>query len=238
MPHSPKDHVSVTAHGMMEGARVMIPLMPGLVLFGMAFGAAAAQKGFSLLEASLSSGLVFAGLAQMVALEGWTKTWTPGGLLALAFLTMAVNMRHFLMSASMRPWLGQLPGWKAYPSLLLMADNNWAAAMRYRANGGSDAGFFIGSGIITWFVWVASTAAGQVIGGGLPDPKKFAIDVVVPAFFVAMLVPNWKGRREAVTWGVAAAVSVGASFLLPGWWFIVIGAVAGAVAGGFADDKR
>lgn len=39
--------------------------------------------------------------------------------------------------------------------------------------------------------------------------------------------------------GVAAVVSVAASFLLPGWWFIVIiGAIAGAVAGGFADDGR
>lgn len=216
----------------------MIPLMPGLAVFGMAFGAAAAQKGFSLLEATLSSALVFAGLAQMVALEGWSAYWTPGALLALALLTFTVNMRHFLMSAAMRPWLGQLPGWQAYLSLLLMADNNWAAAMRYRTNGGSDAGFFIGSGLVTWLVWVVSTAAGQVIGGGLPDPKRFAIDLVVPAFFVAMLVPNWKGRRQAVSWGVAAVVSVAASYLVPGWWFIVIGAMAGAIAGGYADDKR
>ncbi len=228
--------VQITRAGIIHGARLMIPLMPGLAVFGMAFGAAAAQKGFTALEAALSSGLVFAGLAQMVALEGWTQTWTPAGLLALALLTFTVNMRHFLMAASMRPWLGELPGWQAYPSLFLLADNNWAASMRYRAKGGSDAGFYIGSGLVTWAVWVLSSVAGQVIGGGIPDPKRFAIDLVVPAFFIAMLVPNWKGRREAVGWGVAAAVSVTASYLVPGWWFIVIGAVTGALAGGFADD--
>ncbi len=228
--------VQITRAGLVHGMRVMIPLMPGLGVFAMAFGAAAAQKGFSWLEVTLSSALVFAGLAQMVALEGWQPVWTPGSLLALALLTFTVNMRHFLMAASMRPWLGHLPAWQAYPSLFFLADNNWAASMRYRAKGGTDAGFFIGSGLITWAVWVLASAAGQVIGGGLPDPKRFAIDLVVPAFFIAMLVPNWKGRREAVGWGVAAAVSVSASYLVPGWWFIVIGAVAGAVAGGLADD--
>ncbi len=63
--------------------------------------------------------------------------------------------------------------------------------------GRSDAGFYIGSGLFTWAFWVLSSVAGQVIGGGIPDPQRFAIDLVVPAFFfVAMLVPNWKGRRE------------------------------------------
>lgn len=228
--------VRFTREGFLDGARIMLPLMPGLCLFGLAFGAAAAQKGFSWLEVALSSGLVFAGLAQMVALEGWTNNWTLGGLFALALLTFTVNMRHLLMAASMRPWFGALPAWKSYPTLFFLADNNWAATMRYHARGGRDAGFFVGSGIFTWVMWALSSVAGQVIGGGLPDPKAVAIDLVVPAFFIAMLVPNWRGRREMVGWSVAAAVSVGASFVVPGWWFIFIGALSGAVAGGFADD--
>lgn len=228
--------VTITRAGFLHGMRDMFPLLPGLCVFGMAFGAAAAQKGLTLFEASLSSAVVFAGLAQMVALEGWTRHWTPAGLLALGLLTFTVNMRHLLMAAAMRPWLGALPPWQSYPSLLLLADNNWAASMRYHAQGGNDAGYFIGSGVITWILWLVSTAAGQIIGGGLPDPKAVAIDLVVPAFFIAMLVPNWRGRRELVGWGVAAAVSVGVSYVLPGWWFIVIGALSGAIAGGFADE--
>ncbi|TCT06728.1 AzlC family ABC transporter permease [Aquabacter spiritensis] len=236
MDDTASPRVRFTRAGFLAGARVMGPMMPGMCLFGLAFGAAAAQKGFSALEVALSSGLVFAGLAQMVALEGWTNDWTPGGLLALGFLTFTVNTRHLLMAASMRPWLGQLPGWQAYPTLFFLADNNWAATMRYHTKGGRDVGYFVGSGAFTWLMWVLSSAAGQVLGGGLPDPKAVAIDLVVPAFFIAMLVPNWRGRREFVGWGVAAAVSVAASFLVPGWWFIFIGAVAGAVAGGFVDE--
>lgn len=228
--------VPITLDGWIEGARVMVPLMPGLFAFGMAFGAASVQKGFSLAEATISSGLVFAGLAQMVALEGWTPHWTPASLIALGFLTFTVNLRHFLMAAALRPWLGGLPAWQVYPSLFLLADNNWAATMRYHAQGGRDAGFYFGASVVTWTVWVASTVAGHLVGGGLADPKLVGIDVVVPAFFIAMLVPNWKGRREALSWGVAALVAIGASYVVPGWWFIVIGAMAGAVVGGFIDD--
>lgn len=238
MPLSRKPPVTLTAEGALIGARAMIPLMPGLAAFGMAFGAAAAQKGLTLAEACLSSGLVFAGLAQMVALEGWTRDWTFASLVTLGLLTFTINLRHVLMAAALRPWLAGLPAWQSYSSLLVLADNNWAAAMRYRTEGGSDAGYFLGSGLLTWVVWVIATAAGHVVGGGVPDPRAIGIDLVVPAFFIAMLLPNWKGRREAVGWGTAAVISLAASYLLPGWWFIIIGAMAGAFAGGFTDDER
>lgn len=237
MPRSQHPPTTITLAGCLDGARTIFPLMPGLVVFAMAFGAAAAQKGLSLVEAGLFSGLVFAGLAQMVALEGWSNHWTAASLLALGFLTMTVNMRHVLMAAALRPWFAPLPAWQSYSSLALLADNNWALAMRYHAQGGWDAGYFIGSGLVTWLIWVVGTLAGHVVGGGIPDPKAVGVDLVVPAFFIAMLLPNWRGRREAVGWGVAALAAVAASFLLPGWWFVVIGALAGAVAGGFTDER-
>ncbi|MGR7995247.1 AzlC family ABC transporter permease [Xanthobacter sp. ZOL 2024] len=237
MPQTSHSPTTFTLAGTAEGLRAMMPLIPGLFVFAMAFGAAAAQKGLTLVEASLFSAMVFAGLAQMVALEGWTQHWSATALLTLGLLTMAVNTRHVLMAAALRPWFAPLPAWQSYGALLLLADNNWALAMRYRTQGGSDAGYFVGAGFITWLFWVIGTAAGHVVGGGIPDPKQVGIDVVVPAFFIAILIPNWKGRREAVGWGVAAAVAIGVSFVLPGWWFIVIGALAGALAGGFTDER-
>jgi len=225
----------MTLAGCREGFLAMLPLLPGLAVFGMAFGAAAAQKGLSLAEATLFSATVFAGLSQMVALEGWTTSWTAPTLIALGLLTLGINLRHVLMAAALRPWLAPLPAWQTYPSLLLLADNNWALSMRYHAQGGSDAGFFLGSGVVTYLLWIVSTAAGHIVGGGIPDPKAWGIDLVIPAFYIAMLVPNWHGRREAVAWGVAGVTAIVASILLPGWWFIVIGAVAGAVAGGFTE---
>ena len=42
--------------GLLEGARATVPLLPGIVMFGMAFGAVAAQKGFTLAEAVAMTG--------------------------------------------------------------------------------------------------------------------------------------------------------------------------------------
>jgi predicted branched-subunit amino acid permease len=61
---------------------------------------------------------------------------------------------------------------------------------------------------------------------------------VLPVFFAAMLVPLWSGARRAIGWGVAGIVAVAAQEVLPGYWFIIIGAVSGALVGGLLDESR
>ena len=60
---------------------------------------------------------------------------------------------------------------------------------------------------------------------------------MLPIFFAAMLVPLWRGPRRAIGWGIAGVVALVASQLVPGWWFIVIGAITGSIVGGFIDDE-
>ena len=67
--------------GFAEGVRLALPVMPGMVLFGAAFGALAAQKGLSLFEAALMSAVVYAGASQFVALEMWSDIATLAGML-------------------------------------------------------------------------------------------------------------------------------------------------------------
>jgi predicted branched-subunit amino acid permease len=95
---------------------------------------------------------------------------------------------------------------------------------------------FLGSGVFLWVVWVLATAPGYVAGALLPDPKRFGLDMIMPIFFVMMLVPMWRGPRAARPWVVAAVVSLAVQALVPGYLFIVAGALAGAVAGAFLDD--
>src|SRR6187401_489402 len=79
--------------GVVEGARLAMPVMPGMVLFGAAFGALAAQKGLSLLEATLMSAVVYAGASQFVALEMWSEVGSFIGIAVLGLVTATVNMR-------------------------------------------------------------------------------------------------------------------------------------------------
>ncbi len=223
--------------GLVEGARLAAPVMPGMVMFGAAFGALAAQKGLTLLEATLMTTLVYAGASQFVALEMWPEIATLGGIVTLGLVTATVNMRFILMTASLRPWFGSLPAWQSYPSLFVITDPGWLIAMNYHAKGGRDASILVGGGLAFWFLWIVSCVPGYLLGAAVTDPKRFGLDVIMPAFFVVMLVPLWRGSRRAIPWIIAGAVALLVAELIPGWWFIVAGAIAGGVAGGFLHER-
>ncbi|TAK48385.1 MAG: branched-chain amino acid ABC transporter permease [Xanthobacteraceae bacterium] len=225
-----------TWHGMRAGARAMTPLLPGIVAFSLAFGTVAAQKGLSFGESLVMTATVYAGLSQFVALQTWPDHFTLGEIAALAAVTMTINLRFVLMGASLRPWLGAIPPWQSYPSLALMTDGSWLLALRYRAEGGHDAGFYYGMALLNYVVWVIAVIPGYFLASSLSDPKTFGIDMIMVAFFAAMLVTVWRGYRRALAWLVAGCVAVAVNWLFSGWWFIVAGAVAGSVAGGFIDD--
>jgi 4-azaleucine resistance transporter AzlC len=222
--------------GLIEGARLAMPVMPGMVMFGAAFGALAAQKGLSLLEATLMSALVYAGASQFVALEMWSDIATFTGIAAIGLVTATVNMRFILMTAALRPWFGKLPAWQSYPTLFTVTDPGWLIAMGYHAGGGRDAAILVGGGLAFWLLWIGSAVPGYLIGALVSDHKAFGFDVIMPAFFVVMLVPLWRGARRAIPWAVAGGVALLVAALVPGWWFIIIGSVAGAIAGGFIDE--
>jgi predicted branched-subunit amino acid permease len=219
--------------GLREGALLTVPLVPGIVVFAAAFGTLAAQKGLSLAEATLMSALVYAGASQLVALEAWERPLTISVILALALVTATVNLRFVLMGASLRPWLGPLPSWQSYGSLAFLVDAAWLLAIRHRQNGGNEAGVFLGAGLALWAVWVGATVPGYMLGALVSNPARFGLDFVVPAFFSAMLVPLWRGPRMAFAWTLAGVTALLASMLIGGWWFVIIGAVAGTAAAAF-----
>jgi predicted branched-subunit amino acid permease len=227
-----------TLPGLAEGAWRSAALLPGTAIFGLAFGTVAAQKGLSLTDTILMNALVFAGAAQLVAIEVWTNPLSLGTIASLALLTAIVNARFVLMGAALRPWLGALPAWQIYPPLLLTTDATWIVGMRYRAEGKGDASIYLGAGLAIWSVWIATVVPGYLLGAFISDPKRFGIDLILPIFFAAMLVQIWRGPRRAIGWAVAGGVALIAAQLVAGWWFIVIGAVTGSIVGGFVGDAE
>lgn len=222
--------------GLALGARLVLPLMPGMVAFGIAVGSASAAKGLTLIEHLMMNALVYAGLSQMVALEIWPAQMTYGAIGGLALVAATVNARMLLLGAGLRPWLGPLPGWQIYPTLHLLTDPGWIIAMRYRADGGSDAAVLLGGGLFTFAFWIAATTAGYLAGSLVPDARAIALDLIMPIFFVAMLVPLWRGPKRAIPWIVAGVVALLVHQFVAGWWYVIAGSLAGIIAGGFIDD--
>ena len=71
----------------------------------------------------------------------------------------------------------------------------------------------------------SSAIPGFLLAEQLTDPRKFGVDLAMPAFYAAMLVPAWKGPRRAIPWVVSGVVALTVHWLAPGWWFIIAGAL-------------
>jgi len=229
-------NVTLSLKGCSQGAWMCLPVFPGIIALGAVFGTVAAQKGLTFLETLMINSLVFAGASQFVAMEVYGDPLTWGTLIAMVGVTGAVNMRMLLIGASLRPWLGQVPAYKTYPSLFLLTDINWLLALSEYNKGARDWGIYLGSGLVVWCVWSLAVIPGYFAGSLISDPKAFGLDVVLPAFFAAMLVPLWKGKRQTVSWLVAGAVATLTWAVVGGYWSIFTGAIAGAVAGAYLDD--
>src|SRR5215217_5618222 len=92
--------------GLFTGIRRTLPVAASSLAYGLVFGVLARGAGLSLTEVGLMSGVVCAGASQFVALGLWT---TPLPVAGIIVATAIVNLRHLLLGAALRPWLGQLP---------------------------------------------------------------------------------------------------------------------------------
>ncbi len=220
---------AMTGAGVVEGVRRILPLSLFVVPFGLAFGAAAVEKGLSPAEAMLMSALVFAGASQFAALDLWGETLP---LLSIALVVLAVNARHLILGASLSPYMRTLPRRERLLALAFMTDANFADSYAAFRSGARDVGILLGGGLWLWVAWNAGTAAGAVAGSSAGDLDRFGIDVVMLAFFTALVTGAMEGRRSLVPVIAAVIVAILTIDLLPTGWNVVVAALAGGLAGG------
>jgi len=208
-------------------ARAVLPVLVGVVPFALVFGAVAAKKGLSPLEVGLMSGMVFAGSAQFAAAQLWTA---PAAVGALGLTALLINMRHVLMGMAIAPHLAAFPRPARPLALFVMADENWALAMRRGLAGRLTLAYYGTMGVIMWAVWVLTTTVGAVLGAFIEDPAAYGFDFAFVAVFMSLLRGFWKGRSSLVVWAAAALTAIIVSRLVEGPWYVVAGALAGMAA--------
>jgi predicted branched-subunit amino acid permease len=188
----------------LAGVRAELPLLLGVVPFGMIYGTLARSVGLPVSMAQAMSTVVFAGSAQFVIAQ-----LVGGGAPALVILITAfiVNVRHALYSASMAPYLKRLSWpWKGLLAYLLTDEAYAVAITRYigAATGPYPHWFFLGA---------------QLPAGG-------ALEFALPLTFIALVMPALKDRAS-----VAAAVTAGVAVILGGGLPLKLGLVAAALVG-------
>ena len=232
----PDEAVGPTLAGLRAGAAMTFPLMPGVIVFGLAIGALSAQKGLTLFQSWALTSFLNGGAAQIVGYQVWPQIWTPAALIAVVGVVTTVNLRFLLMGASLRPWMHALPAPFVYASHTILTDLNWSLAMGYRARGGRDVGVLIGAGLFAWVVWSVSVVPGWLMVSFVADPKRYGLDLMMVVMFSTMCVPVLKRARRLAPFVAAAAVGLAVGFLFDGFWFIIAGALAGATVGAFGGE--
>lgn len=217
-----------------RGTLASLPILIGMLPFGLLLGAQAAQKGFSVLELTLMTGLNFAGGSEFAAIALWSS---PPHLLTIVMVTLLVNSRHLLMGAAFAPALAHLPPRKALLALFVMCDESWAMGVadiaRRRAAGlypSFSTGFYLGVAGSLWIVWVIATGLGVVVGPILGDITRWGFDMAFPAVFLVLLKGMWKGFRSGLPWLVSLLCAGATYHYFPGAAYVPVGALSGIVA--------
>jgi 4-azaleucine resistance transporter AzlC len=194
--------------------------------FGLVYGLSAREAAFSPVEAGAMSVLVFAGAAQFAAVG-----YVAGGFswLAIVALTAFLNARHLLYAAALAPYLTDKPRWLRAVMAHLLTDEAFALAIAHfrRIGRGDVPGYWIGAILSTFIPWNVATLVGVVIGGSIPDPAVFGLDVIFPAAMGGLAVGLITGRRELVAaiTGAVLAVAIGLA------WDPAAGIIAGGLVG-------
>ncbi|MEH6813143.1 MAG: AzlC family ABC transporter permease [Motiliproteus sp.] len=226
---------ALNRHNVWAGFKQLVPLSLFVVVFGVAFGLAAAQAGLNNPSIIAMSTLVFAGASQFAALELWGAQVS---LLPLAVTVFAINARHLLMGATLYPWLRHLPPAKRYGVLLVVSDANWAMSMQAFSRGEPGMGVLFGGGLAIWSFWILGTWLGLYFGSAIHDPMSLGLDMVMGCFLLAMVVGGQKSLRILIIWIVAALSSLMAYWYLPTNSHVVVGALAGGILGAMWMEKK
>ncbi len=156
---------------------------------------------------------VFAGAAQFAAIGYVLGGFSWAGVL---LLTAFLNARHFLYGAALAPYLADRSRLKRAVMAHVLTDEAFALSIaHFRRIGAADDRGYWWAAIVTVFIpWNLATLAGVLIGGQIPDPSRYGLDVVFPAAMGGLAVGLITGRREfvAAIAGAAIAVAVGLAF--------------------------
>jgi len=228
----------VSASDWRAGARVVAPMLVGVVPFGLVAGASPVAQGLGAGAAVGFSTIVFAGASQLAAID---VLGDGGSALVAALAAWTINLRMVLYSASLAPHLARETLATRLGVAYLLTDQAYAVSIsaitgEQRQEPARRVPYYLGAALTLWGSWQLSTIAGTLIGSSVPEdvPLEFA----VPLVFLVLLIPSIDSGPSVVAATVGGFGAVAAAELGAGSLSLTIGAVAGIVAGTVADHRR
>jgi len=217
-----KDHQF--SAGLKAGTSIAIGYFPVALTFGLL----AKTAGLSIVEATAMSIFVYAGAAQYISLSLITTGVDP---ILIVMNTFIVNIRHFLMTASLNEKMQPAKKWVKAIYAFGITDESFSMLATGK-KGKISTAFAFGVSLIAYGSWVIFTTIGHIIGANLPVFLQEAMSIALYAMFIGLLVPSVKGNRKVVMLAaVAAAIHCALYFTgaLSTGWSILVATLASSI---------
>lgn len=220
--------MSPTSREFWNGVKAELPILVGVLPFGLIFGVVVRQLGLPAGPAQATSSIIFAGSSQFVAAQLFGQQASAIVILSTIFI---VNLRHALYSAALAPHLRHLSRrWKLLLAYLLTDEAFAVAIVRFQQpdSGRDKHWFMLGSGLALWVTWQTATAVGIFLGAQIP--AGWQLDFALPLTFIAIAIPAIRDRAAfvaAVTAGLVSILLTGAPFKLE----LILAALSGVIVG-------
>src|SRR2546428_5556200 len=200
-----------------DGGVASLGLVPSVFVYGSVFGGLAVEAGPPPAEVLGMSGRVCAGASRFVAVPMTAAAAPP---LAIVVTTYVVNMRHYLMAATLAPsFRGFRRLWLALIAHVINDESFAVAVARSRP---PDAWVYLGSAAAISGAFVGGVAVGTALGGLVERPERYGLDFAFPAVFLALVAVQLRRRTDWLVAIGAAALAVALALVLPGNWHIVV----------------
>lgn len=220
----------------LDGARAITPFLLGVVPFGLVYGVTAVDRGLPPTVVAAMSAVVFAGAAQLAAVDLLAKG-SPAAVVVATILV--VNLRYPMYAASIAPHFRAFSArWRAFLAYLLTDQAYAVALVDYQdreTTPGRRKWYYVGAAGTLWVAWQLSTITGVLVGAQVPSG--LSLEFAIPLTFLALLVPNVKGAPSALAATVGGVGTI-AGTNLPYDVSLVAAALLGVVAATVLDAAR
>lgn len=213
-----------------------IPLGISVSIYGIVYGVLAGKAGLSLMEVIAVSAFVFAGSSQIAMVQMIAQGSDP---VSIIFTVLIINLRHFLMAASISPYLKDVPVRVKMVNAYFMTDESYGVTYTHFQKNKPSPLYFLGSGLNIYIFWGSAGVLGYLTGNAIPPQLNSMFDFAFIAAFIGMLVPMIRNMPVLITVLVSALVSVAGDLYIPGKWYILIAGITASLAGyGVSRGKR
>ncbi len=218
-----------------QGLRESIPVLLGVIPFGITCGIIGITTGLTHVETILMSLLVFAGASQFVAMTMLGAGIADWGI--IVFTTFLINLRHFIMGASLAPYMMKLP--LPFQALLSfgMVDESYALTANRIYKVGYSPYYQLSVSTSLYLTWVISTVFGVMMGGYLANCLEWGLDFAMTATFLVLLIPRLVDRISLLVCALSGIIAVLAALYLPGKWYIIVACLVASVIGSLMERR-